>query len=96
MMLLIFEELFEGIEVCSEGLFAFFCGEVGGVGLAPHKLLLYLDIFGLFQGLEVAGKVAIGHLQDVLEVIEVHAVLYHEGRHDPQAHLALKGLVKLM
>ena len=76
-----------------ESLAPCFGNGVGGIGLAPHKLLLCLNVAQFLQRTCVAGQVAIGQPQQRLQRGEIHRIVHHQHRHDAEPSLVFKGLV---
>ena len=76
-----------------EGFVTGFCDGIRGIGLSANEALLNFYKFVFFQGLEVAGKVTICYLQQLLQFIKVYGIIYHECAHDAQPHTAVEKFV---
>lgn len=72
------------------------CDAVRRVRFAVDERLLALDERFFFQGFQMRGEVAVGHIQEVLQRAEIQVVVHHERRHDSQSDPALERLVQLV
>jgi len=92
---LLFNQLFQRVQVLAEGLSPFPRGAVARVGLSVYKRFFHFYIASAFQGLQVTGEVSIGKPQDFLQGTEVDLVIDHQGRHDAQPASVVKGFVQI-
>jgi len=72
------------------------CNVVTGIWFAVYKAFLYLNEALLFQRLEVAGKVTVGNIQQLLEGVEIERFTGGQHTHDAQPRTVLKRLVEFM
>ena len=63
------------------------------IGFAVYKALFHGNVGLFFQGLEVAGEVAICYFQQVPQPGEIHMVIHHKHRHYAQADTVVKAFV---
>jgi len=89
-------QFFEGIEVVTECLAAFFGGNVARVGLFADELLFDSDVILCLQRFGMAGQVAVGHAQQFLEGVEVGMLIHHQDAHDPEAYAMVESLVDML
>lgn len=66
---------------------------VGGIGFAADEALSHFDEFFFFQGLDMTGQAAIGHLKGFLESVEIDPVIYQQDRHDAQPDTVVEGFI---
>ena len=85
---------FEGFEVCFESLAAGLCDGEGGVGFAANEAFLALYVAQLLQGAGVAGQVAVGEGEELLEGGKIGGLVDHEHGHDAKACFAFEGFVE--
>ena len=69
---------------------------VGGVGFATNKALSYLYVGHFFEGEQVASQISVGELEGIFELVEVHPIMYHQDRHNPQPDSVVECLVELL
>lgn len=79
-----------------EKFFSMIGGFVSSAWLSSHELFQDRHDLFLFQCLEMAGKVAVGETEKVLQGIEADRVVHHECRHDPKPYPALEHFLKVM
>lgn len=66
------------------------------VWFSADKGFFHLDVFRFFQSLQMAGEVAIGHVQQFLQPVEIHLVVDREDGHNPQPHPVVKEFVDVV
>lgn len=91
-----FDQIFEGADVVLEGGFAGRGNGVSGIGFATDEGFFYADIGLFFESFEVAGEVAVGYLQIILEGYEIHGLMHYEDGHDTESDTVFKGLVQVI
>ena len=90
-----FYHLFECLQVLPEGQLADIGRLVGGIGFAANKTFIYLQVARFFQAFKVAGQIAIGYLQQFLQIVVIHFVVHHQAAHDTQSYAAVKSFIEV-
>ena len=70
------------------------CNAVGGFCLFTNKCFSDFDVVIFFKCIDMAGKIAIGEIQQFLHFIEVNPFIDHECRHDAQPDTAFEFFVQ--
>ena len=90
----ILDDILENLNVFLEG-FSTIAGDgVTCIGFATDKLFIYKDITCFFQRIDMAGKVAVGYIQQLFQARKVQGIIHIKRRHDSQTNLAFKDFVK--
>ena len=87
--------LLQGFEVGEEGFPAEVGNFIGCDRFPSRKAFMDADIGQVFQLPEVAGQIAVGQLEGILQVVEGDPVVDSQDGHDAQPNLAVKGFVEL-
>ena len=66
---------------------------IGGVGFPADKTFVHFNKAFLLQGHHMAGQVAVGYFQHLLEVVEAHFLIHHEDAHHPQANAVVEDFI---
>ncbi len=66
---------------------------VTGIWFTADKLFSDFNEIILLKGCNMAGKVAVGHVDECLKRIEVDPVVYHQYRHDTKPDPAVKDFI---
>lgn len=92
-LVLAFDEGLQCFEVLGKGGSSFLGDGKSGVGFASDETFFTGDVSQILQVTRVAGKVAVGQLQQRFECGEIQRLVDHQRRHDAQSRFAFKSLV---
>ena len=87
--------LLQGFEVGEEDFLAEVGNFIGRDRFPSCEAFMDADIGQVFQLPEVAGQIAIGQLEGILQVVEGYPVVDSQDGHDAQPDLAVEGFVEL-
>lgn len=73
--------------------FSGFCGRIVGLWFSAYKALFDLDISLLFQIPKMCGQIAICHVQELFEGVEIHLFIDHQDGHDTQSYDVFESLI---
>ena len=93
---MLFDQIFEGKEVQPERCPALFGCQVTGIGFTADESFLHLNVFFLFQCLQVRCQVTIGKVKQFFKRVKVVAFISNQYAHDLQADAVFKGFIKLI
>jgi len=74
-MFIVHHQAFQCVQMTPESLEPLRCGLVTGVGFSPNKLLFDPQVARFFQGPQMAGEIAIGKLQVLLQKRKTDAIM---------------------
>jgi len=61
-----------------------------------HKFFPYNDVFAFLQSADMAGQVAVGNIQQMLERIEINVFIHAQHGHNTQPYPAFEGLIQVV
>ena len=93
-LFLLLHELFQRRKMLLERLATFGRHTVNCVWLAADKAFLATDITQLLQCTRMAGQIAVGQLQQMLEGGKIRIIIHHQHRHDTKSRTAFKRLAQ--
>ena len=88
------DHVFQSFDMVFESFFAGSCYSISGIGLAADKSLVHFYKAAFLQRLQVCGQVAVGYLQHLLQVIEVHFLVYHEDTHHAKPNAVVENFIQ--
>lgn len=85
--LLQFQVSLQRFDIFLKSLFPLFCHPAGGTGLLPYKLLVYLNVSGTAQFLQLYTYITRSSLSLFLQIIEVNLINRQKNGHNRQSEL---------
>ena len=69
---------------------------VCGPWLFAHKFFPDNDVFAFLQSGDMAGQVAVGNIQQMLERIKINVFIHAQHGHNTQPYPAFEGFIKIV
>ena len=79
---LLFNQLFQRIQMLFKSFFSIFCSFVIGIWLTAQKGFVHNNIFLFLQSFEVLCQVTVSYFQQFFQRIKIIALVYHKHAHN--------------